>query len=98
MEFLKLLLFPFAFLYGIAVGIRNWLYDSGTLPSKEFDRSVIVIGNLSAGGTGKSPMTEYLVRFLKDKFQIATLSRGYKRHTAGFIISDKDSTSHQIGD
>lgn len=98
MEFLKLLLFPFAFLYGIVVGIRNWLYDSGTLNSHEFDRSVIVIGNLSAGGTGKSPMTEYLVRLLKDKFALATLSRGYKRHTSGFLLAEKNSTSHQVGD
>jgi len=98
MEFLKLLLFPFAFLYGLVVLLRNWLYDSGILTSKEFNNSVIVIGNLSAGGTGKSPMTEYLVRLLKDKFPIATLSRGYKRHTSGFMIAEKDSTSIQIGD
>lgn len=98
MEFLKLLLFPFAFLYGIGVLVRNWLYDSGILPSKEFNSSIIVIGNLSAGGTGKTPMTEYLVRLLKDKFPLATLSRGYKRHTSGFMIADKDSTSHLIGD
>lgn len=98
MEFLKLLLFPFAFLYGVAVAFRNWLFDSGTLPSREFNRSVIVIGNLSAGGTGKTPMVEYLVRLLKPKFQIATLSRGYKRHTTGFILADQNSNSHQIGD
>ncbi|TAL57186.1 MAG: tetraacyldisaccharide 4'-kinase [Bacteroidetes bacterium] len=98
MEFLKLLLFPFAFLYGLAILIRNWFYDSGVLPSAEFNRSVIVIGNLSAGGTGKTPMIEYLVRLLKGRFPIATLSRGYKRHTSGFLIADKDSTSHQIGD
>lgn len=98
MEFLKLLLYPFAFLYGVGIAVRNWFYDSGTLPSAEFDRSVIVIGNLSIGGTGKTPMIEYLVRLLKEKFPVATLSRGYKRHTTGFIIADKESTSHQIGD
>lgn len=98
MEFLKLLLFPFAFLYGAGIFFRNWLYDSGILPSKEFSTSVIGIGNLSAGGAGKSPMTEYLIRLLKTNFQIATLSRGYKRHSTGFILADKESTSFQIGD
>lgn len=98
MEFLKLLLFPFAFLYGAVIIVRNWLYDSGILTSKEFNKAVIVIGNLSTGGTGKSPTTEYLVRLLKDKFPLATLSRGYKRHTSGFLIADKDSSSLQVGD
>ncbi len=98
MEFLKLFLFPFAFIYGLAVFVRNWLYDSGILPSKEFSNSVISIGNLSAGGTGKSPMTEYLVRLIKSKYTVATLSRGYKRQTSGFIIADANSTSNQIGD
>jgi tetraacyldisaccharide 4'-kinase len=98
MVVLKFLLLPFSLLYGIAVALRNWLYDSGVLPSAEFNKSVIAIGNLSAGGTGKSPMTEYLIRLLKEKFMLATLSRGYKRHTQGFLIAEKDSTSFQIGD
>ena len=98
MNILKLLLLPVALLYGIAVACRNWLYNSGILPSAEFNRAVIVIGNLAAGGTGKTPMTEYLIRLLQEKFPLATLSRGYKRHTQGFIIADKDSTSFQIGD
>ena len=98
MNLLRLLLLPFSFAYGIIVFFRNWLYDSGIFPSAEFNKSVIVIGNLSAGGTGKSPMTEYLIRLLKEKFLLATLSRGYKRHTSGFLMAEKNSTSFQVGD
>src|ERR1035441_8796866 len=98
MNLLRFLLFPVGLLYGILVFFRNLLYDLGILPVKAFETGIIVIGNLSVGGTGKSPMTEYLIRLLKDKFPIATLSRGYKRHTTGFLLADKDSTSHQIGD
>ena len=71
MNILKLLLLPVALLYGIAVWIRNQLYDSGIFPSQEFETAVISIGNLSAGGTGKSPMTEYLIRLLSDKYALA---------------------------
>ena len=98
MNLLRLLLFPVALLYGVLIFFRNLLFDLGILPVKEFETGVIVIGNLSVGGTGKSPMTEYLIRLLKDKFLIATLSRGYRRHTTGFLLADKNSTSHMIGD
>lgn len=98
MYFLRFLLLPVSMLYGAVVFFRNLFYDTGVLPSKEFGRGVIVIGNLSSGGTGKSPMTEYLIRLLKDKFPLAALSRGYKRHTNGFLIAEKDSTSFQVGD
>jgi tetraacyldisaccharide 4'-kinase len=98
MEILKFLLLPFSLLYGIVIACRNWLYDSGIFPSAESKTSVIAIGNLSAGGTGKSPMTEYLIRLLQEKFLLATLSRGYKRHTSGFLIAERDSTSFQVGD
>lgn len=98
MNFLKLLLLPFSILYGVVIFFRNLLYDTGIFPVTEFEKGVIVIGNLSSGGTGKSPMTEYLIRLLKEKYYLATLSRGYKRHTSGFIIADKNSTSFQIGD
>src|SRR3989304_2451165 len=98
MIYLRYLLFPAALLYGIGIAVRNWLYDAGILPSKEFDAGVISIGNLSVGGTGKSPMTEYLIRLLKDIFPLATLSRGYGRHTSGFFIAETDSASMQIGD
>ena len=85
-------------MYGIGIFIRNQLYDLGILPSASFNKSVISIGNLSAGGTGKTPMTEYLIRLLKENHLIATLSRGYKRHTSGFLLAEKDSTSFQVGD
>lgn len=98
MIFLRFTLLPFSLLYGIAVFFRNALYDIGILPSQEFEKGVIAIGNLSAGGTGKSPMTEYLVRLLKEKFQVATLSRGYKRHTRGFLLAEINSSSFQVGD
>ena len=98
MNFLRLLLLPVAMFYGIVIFFRNLFYDIGILPTKEFEKGIIAIGNLSAGGTGKSPMTEYLIRLLKNDFSIATLSRGYKRHTKGFLIADADSTSFQIGD
>lgn len=98
MNYLRVLLLPVSLLYGVVIFFRNLFYDIGILPSEEFKTGVIVIGNLSAGGTGKSPMTEYLIRLLKEKFPIATLSRGYKRHTNGFLIADNNSTSFQIGD
>lgn len=98
MIYLRLLLLPFSVLYGIGIAARNWLYDAGILPSREFETGVIVIGNLSVGGTGKSPMTEYLVRLLKGTFTLATLSRGYGRNTSGFLLADSHSTSFQIGD
>lgn len=98
MNYLRFLLFPISLLYGILIFFRNLLYDLGIFPVKEFKMGVMVIGNLSVGGTGKSPMTEYLIRLLKDKFPLATLSRGYKRHTKGFFIAEKDSSSFQIGD
>lgn len=98
MNFLRFLLFPLALVYGVIIFFRNLLYELGLLPATGFDTGVITIGNLSVGGTGKSPMVEYLVRMLKEKYPVAILSRGYKRHTDGFIVADKDSTSFQIGD
>ena len=98
MNSLRLLLLPIAILFGIVIFFRNLFYDMGIFPSEEFKQGVIVIGNLSTGGTGKSPMTEYLIRLLKNNFSIATLSRGYKRHSKGFLIADTNSTSFQIGD
>lgn len=79
MKILRWLLFPFSILYGIVVMIRNWCYDGGLLKSQSFEIPVICVGNLDIGGAGKSPMTEYLVRLFKDKYKVATLSRGYGR-------------------
>ena len=98
MRKLRLLLLPFALLYGAVVWVRNWLFDKGFLKSTSYDFPVICVGNLSVGGTGKSPMIEYLIRFLKDQHKVATLSRGYKRKTSGFVLADKDTTASDIGD
>ena len=95
---LRYLLLPLSLLYGLAVWIRNLFYDMGVLSSSEMPTGVICIGNLSTGGTGKTPMTEYLVRLLKESFRISTLSRGYRRHTSGFLLADEQSTSFMIGD
>lgn len=92
------LLRPFGWLYGLVTGIRNRLYDNGTLKSVSFTVPVISIGNITVGGTGKTPHTEYLAGLLKDKYRIAILSRGYGRHTKGFMLSDGLSDSGMIGD
>ncbi len=93
---IRFLLFPFSLLYGLAVVIRNALFDAGWLSARKFDIPVISIGNLVAGGTGKSPMTEYLVRMLKDRVSLAVLSRGYGRTTDGFRLVEV-STPAEIG-
>ena len=91
-------LLPLSLLYGLGVWFRNKLFDWGILPSEEFSVPVISVGNISVGGTGKTPHTEYLIRMLSPKFKIAVLSRGYKRQTSGFVLADKNSDSSVIGD
>ncbi len=98
MKHLRKLLFPFAILYGIVTGIRNFLYDIGIFKSYSFPIPVIAVGNLSTGGTGKSPMTEYLIRLLQDRYNLATLSRGYKRKSTGFVLADDSATAETLGD
>ncbi len=98
MKLLRLLLFPFSILYGIIVILRNLAYDFGIFKSQKFELPVISVGNLSVGGSGKSPMTEYLIRLLKDNYKIATLSRGYGRKTSGFLYVDANSASSESGD
>ncbi len=93
-----ILLSPFSLLFGLAVWIRNMLFDWDILPSEEFDLPVISVGNITAGGTGKTPHVEYLAELLKDEFLIACLSRGYKRKTRHFIIADTSSSAKSIGD
>lgn len=78
--------------------MRNRLYDRGVLTAVEFDLPVIAAGNLSVGGTGKTPHVEYMIRLLSNNFRIATLSRGYNRRTKGFFLADEFSTAAQIGD
>lgn len=98
MRRLRLLLFPFSILYGAIVFVRNWMFDKGWLKSTSYDFPVICVGNLSVGGTGKSPMIEYLIRLTKDIYKVATLSRGYKRKTEGFIVANESTTASDIGD
>jgi tetraacyldisaccharide 4'-kinase len=95
---LKIILLPFSFLYWLITATRNKLFDFGVLPSKEFDFPVICIGNLSVGGTGKTPHTEYIISLLANKYKIAVLSRGYKRKTKGFKIVDINDTAETVGD
>lgn len=94
----RILLLPFALLYWFGITIRNWLYDNKIVRSTSFGLPVICVGNLSVGGTGKSPMVEYLVRLLHSKYKIATLSRGYKRKTKGYALATAGSTALDIGD
>ena len=98
MKLLRFLLFPFAILYGCITGIRNWFYAIGIFKRTSFDLPTIVVGNLSVGGTGKTPMVEYIIRLLKDRYQTATLSRGYKRKSEGFFLANAQTTMEQIGD
>ena len=98
MNLLRKILFPFAILYGFITSIRNLLFDKGLLKSYSFDIPVIAVGNLSVGGTGKTPQIEYLIRLLSSKYTIATLSRGYKRESEGYILADSTSNAVILGD
>jgi tetraacyldisaccharide 4'-kinase len=98
MNLLRKILFPFAILYGLITSIRNFLFDKGILKSYSFDLPIIAVGNLSVGGTGKTPQIEYLIRLLSDKYKIATLSRGYKRQSKGFILAEASSNAAILGD
>ncbi len=98
MILLRKILFPLAFLYWLITFVRNWLYDIGVFKSHSFDIPIIAVGNLSVGGTGKTPQIEYLIRLLSDNYKVAVLSRGYKRSTEGFISADENATASSIGD
>lgn len=98
MKFLRIILFPVVPIYYMVTWLRNWLYDQGIKSSKSYDIPVICVGNLSTGGTGKTPMIEYLIRLLKDEKSIATLSRGYKRITEGYELADQGASADTIGD
>jgi tetraacyldisaccharide 4'-kinase len=98
MNLLRKILFPFAILYGFITSVRNFLFDTGVLKSYSFDLPVIAVGNLSVGGTGKTPQIEYLIRLLSDKYKVATLSRGYKRQSEGFVLANENSDAVQLGD
>jgi len=94
----RVLLFPLSLPYFLIVWIRNRLFDWKVIPSVSFNLPVICVGNLAVGGTGKSPMTEYLVRLLSGDMKVATLSRGYKRKTRGYALAGPSSTALEIGD
>lgn len=94
----RMLLFPFSLIYGLIVWIRNLLFDKKLLSSSSFNLPVIGVGNLSAGGTGKSPMVEWLAGRLKDRYRVGLLSRGYKRKTSGYALAVPGVTALEIGD
>jgi len=96
--FIQLLLWPFSFLYQLSVGIRNRLFDFHILHSRSFKIPIISVGNITVGGTGKTPFVLFLLSFLKSDFNLAILSRGYKRKTKGFQIVTNNSTVHEAGD
>jgi len=96
--FWRIVLSPFSFMYQIVMWLRNWLYDISVFCVHEFSLPVVSVGNLTVGGTGKTPHVEYLVRLLKDKYGVAVLSRGYKRKTKGFVVADEHTTVDDIGD
>ncbi len=98
MNIFRKILLPFVPIYYLVTWLRNKMYDLGIKKSKSYDFSVIAVGNLSVGGTGKSPMVEYLIRLCKDKIELATLSRGYKRETKGFQLVNSHSTVSDVGD
>ncbi|MFT4062644.1 MAG: tetraacyldisaccharide 4'-kinase [Edaphocola sp.] len=98
MKKLRLLLWPFAVLYDGIMRLRNFLYDKKILRSARFHLPVICVGNLSVGGTGKTPQTEYLIRLLQPDYKVGVLSRGYKRKTKGFVMAGENATAAAIGD
>lgn len=91
-------LLPFSWLYGLGVGFRNMLFEMGILKSRSYTVPVISVGNITVGGTGKTPHVEYLIRLLKDKVNVAVLSRGYKRKSHGFVLADAETPMKMIGD
>jgi len=95
---LRKILYPFSILYGEITAVRNKFYNKGVLKSNTFNIPTIVVGNLSVGGTGKTPLVEYLTRLLQDAYKVAILSRGYKRNSKGFKVADTITTVSDIGD
>nr|WP_297166727.1 tetraacyldisaccharide 4'-kinase [uncultured Dysgonomonas sp.] len=95
---IKKWLLPLSWLYGFIVFIRNKMFECKILKQKSYDIPVICIGNITVGGTGKTPHTEYLIELLRSNYRVAVLSRGYKRKSKGFVLADKNSTVGQIGD
>lgn len=89
---------PLSWLYGLGVRLRNHLFELGILKSRSFDIPVISVGNITVGGSGKTPHVEYLIRLLKNNCKVAVLSRGYKRKSKGFVLADAETRMTDIGD
>jgi tetraacyldisaccharide 4'-kinase len=98
MKLIRFLLFPFAIIYDFITRMRNIFFDKGILKSSSFDLPIIAVGNLTVGGTGKTPQIEYLIRLLKSEYNVAVLSRGYKRKTKGFQLLNKNHSAEDVGD
>jgi len=98
MRLIRILAFPISLIYALVVYLRNWLFDIGLLQSKTFDTPLICIGNLSTGGTGKTPMTEFIISALSNSSKVAVLSRGYKRKSKGYLLATNNSTVEELGD
>ena len=97
-KLIRYILFPFSLIYGLITFVRNFMFDKKILKSSSFDVKTILVGNISAGGTGKTPHIEYLIRLLKPEYKLATLSRGYGRKSSGFLLANDNSTAKDIGD
>ena len=91
-------LLPLSWFYGLGVKLRNTMFSIGMLKSRAFDVPVISVGNITVGGSGKTPHIEYLIRLLKDSCHTAVLSRGYKRKSKGFVLATPETTMPEIGD
>lgn len=98
MQVLRKLLFPISLVYALIVFLRNRFYDWGIFSSRSFETKILCVGNLSVGGTGKTPMIELLVELLRDKNRIAVLSRGYKRKSSGFVLASRETSVQDLGD
>jgi tetraacyldisaccharide 4'-kinase len=98
MKWLRKILFPFSLLYGSIAALRNIFFDKGWFESRTYDLPIICVGNLSTGGTGKSPLIEFLITLLSDEYRVAVLSRGYKRKTKGFREVNLENTAYEVGD
>ncbi len=94
----RFLLFPLSVLYGLVVSLRNTLFDFQVLKTHHFDIPIISIGNITVGGTGKTPHVEYLAQLLKKSYKVAVLSRGYKRKSKGFVIAERNPNTKDVGD
>lgn len=98
MNIISVVLYPFSLLYGVITAVRNFMFNKNIFKVWSFEVPIISVGNLSFGGTGKTPQVEYLIRLLSGTFQVATLSRGYKRKSRGFVEASLTSLSSEIGD